>query len=112
MPSVFDSYRNSMGIVETRSTMPDRVYLSDGGHIENLGLYPLLVKGKENIVVVDMYTDPDQLHACLMFALNHARATLGCSFYALKHENPGWLADPSDSEVSPHITPAFLLPFW
>ena len=89
LPGLFDSYRNSVGLTEINRDMPDRLYLSDGGHMENLGLFPLLCKQVENIVVVDSYVDPTHECPCLRFVLEHARRLLGCSFYALRHENPG-----------------------
>ena len=87
LPSIYDSFLEALIIVETNSKMPRRVYLTDGGHVENLGLYPLLVKRKRQIVVVDSYTDPDESSPCLKFVLMQAREHLGCSFYALREEN-------------------------
>ena len=97
LPSIYDSFLEALIIVETNSKMPRRVYLTDGGthtlvlcvqcacgdwavlvpqvimrcagHVENLGLYPLLVKRKRQIVVVDSYTDPDESSPCLKFVL-------------------------------------------
>ena len=35
------------------------MYLSDGGHAENLGLYPLVRRGCQNIIVIDAEHEPE-----------------------------------------------------
>ena len=59
---------------------PPILSLSDGGHIENLGLLALLQQRLEKIVVVDggnkYFSFADDLH----ISLNQARKKLNCSF--------------------------------
>jgi hypothetical protein len=42
------------------------VYLSDGGHIENLGVYELLKRGCQTIVVIDAEADPTMSFGSLL----------------------------------------------
>jgi len=52
-----------------RTTLENRaIYLSDGGHFDNLGLYEMLRRRCELIVVVDVGADPD----CAFFDLGMA----------------------------------------
>lgn len=88
VPDTMDGFRESLGLNEANRNVPDRLFLSDGGHIENLGLFPLLVKKEEAIIVVDSGTDAQMELNSLLYVIDHARATLGCSFFALRHENP------------------------
>lgn len=55
----------------------DLVYLSDGGHIENLGLYGLLRRRCKVIFVVDAEADPDMTFASFMAVQRYARIDLG-----------------------------------
>lgn len=55
---------------------PD-VYLTDGGHIENLGVYQLLKRGCALIVVVDAEADPDYAFHSLLRLERYARIDLG-----------------------------------
>ena len=61
---------------------PPVMLLSDGGHIENLGLLPLLKKQLKKIIVVDGgYKDDEKSYGkSLLNALMLARKKLGCSF--------------------------------
>lgn len=61
---------------------PPVLRLSDGGHIENLGILPLLKLRLTKIVVVNGgRTISDDLYgATLLAALDVARKKLGCSF--------------------------------
>ena len=52
------------------------VYLSDGGHIENLGIYELLKRGCELIVVVDAEADPSMSFGSLIELERYARIDL------------------------------------
>lgn len=56
--------------------MPE-IYLSDGGHIENLGLYQLLKRGCRLIVVVDAEADPTMSFPSLLRVERYARIDLG-----------------------------------
>ena len=42
------------------------VYLTDGGHIENLGVYELLKRGCQNIIVIDAEADPSMSFGSLL----------------------------------------------
>ncbi len=53
------------------------VYLSDGGHIENLGVYELLKRGCELIIVVDAEADPSMSFGSLLKLERYARIDLG-----------------------------------
>ena len=61
---------------------PPVLRLSDGGHIENLGILPLLKLRLKKIVVVNGgRTISDEAYgATLLAALDMARKKLGCSF--------------------------------
>ncbi len=55
----------------------DKVYLTDGGHIENLGLYELLRRRCKTIVVIDAEADPTMTFGSLMTVQRFARLDLG-----------------------------------
>jgi hypothetical protein len=53
------------------------VYLTDGGHIENLGVYELLKRGCQLIIVVDAEADPHMAFGSLMKLERYARIDFG-----------------------------------
>jgi len=53
------------------------VYLSDGGHIENLGVYELLKRRCKFIVVVDAEADPQMTFSSFSAVQRYARIDLG-----------------------------------
>jgi hypothetical protein len=53
------------------------IYLTDGGHIENLGVYELLKRGCQLIVVVDGEADPSMSFPSLLKLERYARIDLG-----------------------------------
>lgn len=53
------------------------VYLSDGGHFENLGLYEMVLRRCHNIIVVDGGADPDYSYEDLGNAVRKIRIDLG-----------------------------------
>jgi hypothetical protein len=53
------------------------IYLTDGGHIENLGIYELLRRRCKVIVAVDAETDPDMMFPSLISLQVMARIDLG-----------------------------------
>ena len=53
------------------------LYLTDGGHIENLGLYQLLRRRCRLIVVIDAEADPKMAFNSLIKAARYARIDLG-----------------------------------
>jgi hypothetical protein len=55
----------------------DRIYLTDGGHVENLGLYQLLKRGCRAIVVVDAESDPEMVFPSYITLQRYARIDLG-----------------------------------
>jgi hypothetical protein len=59
------------------------VYLSDGGHFENLGLYEMVLRRCRTIVVLDAGADPDFTFEDLGNAIRKIRVDLGIqiSFY-------------------------------
>lgn len=61
------------GLSENRST----VYLTDGGHIDNLGIYVLLKRKCRLIIVIDAEADPDIGCPSLMRVERYARIDLG-----------------------------------
>lgn len=55
----------------------DSIFLSDGGHIENLGIYQLLKRGCRLIIAIDAEADPDVSCASLLKLERYARIDLG-----------------------------------
>jgi hypothetical protein len=55
----------------------DEVYLTDGGHIENLGIYELLRRHCKVIVAVDAEADPAMHFPSLITLQRYARIDLG-----------------------------------
>jgi hypothetical protein len=53
------------------------VYLSDGGHFENLGLYEMVRRRCSNIIVSDAGCDPDNIFADLGNAIRKIRIDMG-----------------------------------
>ena len=61
------------GLTENRRT----IYLTDGGHIENLGIYELLRRRCELIIAVDAEADPELACGSLLRMERYARIDLG-----------------------------------
>lgn len=61
------------GLTETRST----IYLTDGGHIENLGIYALLKRRCGLILAIDSEADPELSCESLLKVERYARIDLG-----------------------------------
>ncbi len=55
----------------------DKVYLTDGGHIENLGLFELLRRHCKFIIAIDAEADPMLRFPSLMTLMRFARTDLG-----------------------------------
>jgi hypothetical protein len=53
------------------------VYLTDGGHVENLGIYELLRRRCELIIVIDAEADPKMTFGSYVRAQRYARIDLG-----------------------------------
>ena len=74
--------RNALQVTNQGPNPPAVLYLSDGGHIENLGILPLLKLRLPKIVSVEggrTILDEDYAGS-LLIALDMARKKLGCSF--------------------------------
>ena len=74
--------RTALQVTNQGPNPPAGLYLSDGGHIENLGILPLLKKRLQKIVSIDggqTILDEDY-GSILLEALNMARKKLDCSF--------------------------------
>lgn len=74
--------RNALQVTNQGPNPPAVLYLSDGGHTENLGILPLLKKRLQKIVSIDggqTILDEDY-GRILLEALNMARKKLDCSF--------------------------------
>lgn len=73
--------RELLEVINVGPTPPPILYLSDGGHVENLGILPLLKKSLQKIVVVDGGDLEDLgIAGDLITALKKAREKLHCSF--------------------------------
>lgn len=70
----------------------DYIYLSDGGHFENLGLYEMVLRRCHYIFVVDASRDPDYKFENLGNAIRRIRVDLGVNIeienYPRKQANP------------------------
>lgn len=55
------------------------VYLSDGGHFDNLGLYEMIRRRCTEIVIVDASADPKYTHEDLELAIRKARVDFGAT---------------------------------
>jgi hypothetical protein len=71
-------WREATGEVSSRKPY---VNLSDGGHIENLGIYPLLWRRCKLIVAIDGEQDPALRFGSLMQLMMFARIDLGANIY-------------------------------
>ena len=72
--SFFSLIRELTGRTKTAAEF---VYVSDGGHFENLGLYEMINRGCTRILVVDASCDPKYQYDDLERALRIIRADLG-----------------------------------
>jgi len=72
-------------VTNTGPSPPPLLRLSDGGHVENLAILPLLKKRLEKIVVVDggHKSKDSQWGTDLIYAFSLAREKLHCSFTGL-----------------------------
>ena len=70
---------------------PFTMHLSDGGHIENLGLLPVLQRQADRIIIADgtLYGDKRLIASDLLRALEMAREWLGCSFTTVPRPSKG-----------------------
>lgn len=64
----------------------NQLYLSDGGHIENLGIYQLLKRGCQLIVAIDAEADPAMTFSSFLKMEQFARIDLGIRIDLPWHE--------------------------
>jgi hypothetical protein len=72
--SVQPIFAEALGLTNARSPY---VYLSDGGHFENLGLYEMVLRRCQFIVISDASTDPGYRYQSLGQAIRQIRVDLG-----------------------------------
>jgi hypothetical protein len=72
--SVSPFFSEAVGNIDDKSSY---VYLSDGGHFENLGLYEMVLRRCRFIVVCDATTDPDYSFESLAMSIRQIRVDLG-----------------------------------
>ena len=53
------------------------IYLSDGGHFDNFGLYEMILRRSRFIIVSDASTDPDYCYESLAYAIRQVRVDFG-----------------------------------
>ena len=77
--------RQMLSVTNRGPSPPPILLLSDGGHIENLAILPLLKKRLPKIVVADggLKTDDSDWGKDLLYAFSLAREKLHCSFIGL-----------------------------
>ena len=78
------------------------VYLSDGGHFENLGVYELARRRCSNIVVCDASADGDFRYDDLANAIERCRVDLG-AVIRFGDQAQGLEAMPSEKENKPYL---------
>jgi hypothetical protein len=82
--------REAFGLTDARNPY---VYLSDGGHFDNLGLYEMIVRRCRYIVVSDAGEDPSFLFEDLETAVRRARVDLGVPIHFERvGDGPGQVA--------------------
>ena len=72
--SVLPFIDEAFGNIDDKSAY---VYLSDGGHFENLGLYEMVLRRCRFIIVSDASTDPDYSFQSLAMSVRQIRVDLG-----------------------------------
>jgi hypothetical protein len=80
-PSVLDQFyflQELLGLMRENS---ETIYLTDGGHIENLGIYELLRRRCRLIIAVDAEGDPEMSFRSLVALQRYARIDLGVLIY-------------------------------
>jgi len=67
-------WREALGKIDAKGT---HVNVSDGGHIENLGIYPLLKRRCKYIIAIDGEADPNMTFGGLVKLMRFARIDIG-----------------------------------
>ncbi|MGL9622588.1 cell division protein [Bradyrhizobium sp. U531] len=85
----------------------DGVYLTDGGHIENLGVYELLRRRCKVIIAVDAEADAPMNFASLMKLQRYARIDLGARidlpWTPIRDRTRAIMAENADSKSAPAV---------
>lgn len=88
-------FREMFGLLDEKSRI---VYLTDGGHVENLGIYELLKRRCQLIIAVDAEADPEMNFGSLIKLQRHASIDLG-----VRIELPWRLIRETTLEISKEI---------
>jgi hypothetical protein len=72
--SVRPIFDEALGKTDDRSPY---IYLSDGGHFDNFGLYEMILRRSRFIIVSDASTDPDYCFESLAYAIRQVRVDFG-----------------------------------
>jgi patatin-like phospholipase len=75
--SVFDQFYFVQELLGLMRESSGTIYLTDGGHIENLGIYELLRRRCQLIIAVDAEADPEMSFRALVALQRYARIDLG-----------------------------------
>jgi hypothetical protein len=96
---VAETFGNLLGLSDAQSRY---VYLSDGGHFDNLGLYEMVARRCRRIFVVDASCDPNDRYEDLARVLRMIRVDFGVvvEFFAPPERRP---ADGAPSFLVGHI---------
>ena len=90
-------YYHVMELLSKTNTKRQRVNISDGGHIENLGIYELLERRCRLIIAIDASADPEYAFPDLSNLVIRARNELGISIEFRKGLEPETIIKPSPS---------------
>lgn len=72
--SVRPIFEEALGMTDDKNPY---VYLSDGGHFDNFGLYEMILRRCRFIVISDASTDPDYCFESLAYAIRQIRVDFG-----------------------------------
>ncbi len=75
--SVFDQFYFLQELLGLMRETSNTIYLTDGGHIENLGIYELLRRRCQLIIAIDAEADPEMSFRSLVALQRYARIDLG-----------------------------------
>jgi len=86
----------------------DEVYLTDGGHIENLGVYELLKRRCKLIIVVDAEADPTLTFPSFIALQRYARIDLGVElelpWHKIQASTSQWMGTAPVGDGSPRAS--------
>ncbi len=102
-PSFWYLASEALGILHENQ---DKIYLTDGGHIENLGLFELLRRRCRFIVAVDAESDPNMAFTSFVQLQRYARIDLGAriemSWSQIASTSLEAMSGKSPSRTGPH----------